>query len=123
MLFLTKVLMGLITQLTHGRGSAFSISGRGPVHHYSYFIIILYFNYTVLYLSYIAYDSPGQNSGHLPVFYLCSRIGLLPYNPTRRPAFIKAQRLLGSLPSYWFSRVAVTASPHLLLSHTPMSVS
>ena len=37
-------------------------------------------------------------------------------NPARRPAFIKTPRLLGSMPSYWYSRVAATAGPHPLFS-------
>ena len=48
-------------------------------------------------------------------FHVCSRVNLQLYNPARRPAFIKAPRLLGSLPSYWFSRVATTTS------HRPLS--
>jgi hypothetical protein len=71
----------------------------------------------------LAYDRPGPTPRNFLAFYLCSRVGLLPYNSARRPAFIEAQRLLGSLPSFWFSRVAATTDPHLLLSHTPMSFS
>jgi hypothetical protein len=86
-------------------------------------ILLSYSIFIILYLSYIAYDRPGLTPEHFLVFYLCSRIGLLPYNPACRPAFIETQQLLGSLPSFWFSRVAATTSLHLLLSHTPMSFS
>jgi hypothetical protein len=48
------------------------------------------------------------------VFYLCSRVGPLPYNPARHPTFIKATRLLGSMPSYLLVLVVATADPHLL---------
>jgi len=61
---------------------------------------VLFVFFKTLYSSYIAYDRPGLTPGHFLVFYLCSRVGLLPYDPARRPAFIKAPRLLGSLPSY-----------------------
>ena len=49
-------------------------------------------------------------------FDVCSRVKLQLYNPARRPAFIKTPRLLGSMPSYWYSRVAATAGPHPLFS-------
>jgi hypothetical protein len=47
------------------------------------------------------------------VFYLFSRLGPLPYNPARHPAFIKAPRLLGSVPSYLLVLVVATADPRL----------
>jgi hypothetical protein len=62
----------------------------------------------------IAYDRPGLSPRHFLVFYLCSRVGPLPYNPARHPAFIKAPRLLGSVPSYLLVLVVATADPHLL---------
>jgi hypothetical protein len=49
-------------------------------------------------------------------FYVCSRVNLQLYNSARRPAFIKAPRLSGSMPSYWFSRVAATTGPRPLSS-------
>jgi hypothetical protein len=45
---------------------------------------------------------------------MCSRLGPLPYNPARHPAFMKAPRLLGSMPSYLLVLVVATADPHLL---------
>jgi hypothetical protein len=93
-----------------------------PIPEVGWFFILFLF-LIILYPSCIAYDRPRLSPRHFLVFYLCSRVGLLPYNPARRPAFIKAPRLLGSLPSYRFSRVATTTSPHLLLSHTPIPFS
>jgi hypothetical protein len=55
-------------------------------------------------------------------FDVCSRVKFKLCNPARRPAFIKTPRLLGSMPSYWYSRVATTADLHLLFSpefHSP----
>jgi hypothetical protein len=48
------------------------------------------------------------------VLYLCSHVGPLPHNPARHPAFIKAPRLLGSVPSYLLVLVVATADPYLL---------
>jgi hypothetical protein len=68
----------------------------------------------ILYSSCIAYDGPGLSPRHFLVFYLCSRVGPLPYNPARHPAFIKAPRLLGPVSSHLFVLVVATADPHLL---------
>jgi hypothetical protein len=54
------------------------------------------------------------------VFYLCSRVGPLLYNPARHPAFIKAPRLLGSMPSYCFVLVVATTDPHSSLCFPPL---
>jgi hypothetical protein len=50
--------------------------------------------FIILYLSYIAYNRPGLTPGHFLVFYLCSRIGLLPYNPARRWRGLNGSRML-----------------------------
>jgi hypothetical protein len=74
----------------------------------------LFFFSIILYSSCIAYDRPGLSPRHFLIFYLCSRVGPLPYNPARHPAFIKAPRLLGSVPSYLLVLAVATADPHLL---------
>jgi hypothetical protein len=61
-------------------------------------------------------DRPGLSPRHFLVFYLCSRVGPVPYNPARHPAFIKAPRLLGSIPFYLLVLGVATANPHLHLS-------
>ena len=45
---------------------------------------------------------------------MCSHVGPLPYNPARHPAFIEAQRILGSMPYYLLVLVVATADAHLL---------
>jgi len=47
-------------------------------------------------------------------FYLSPRVGSLPYNSARYPAFIKAPRLFGSMPSYLLILVVATGDLHLL---------
>ena len=81
--------------------------------HNRFFILIFYFNRTVFKLYTVAYDRPGLSPRHFLVFYLYSRVGPLPYNPVRHPAFIKAPRFLGSVPSYLLILVVATADPHL----------
>jgi hypothetical protein len=52
-------------------------------------------------------------------FNMCSRVGLLPCNPARRltvPPSPVRHSFWGSVPSYWFSRVATTTGPHPLFS-------
>ena len=80
--------------------------------------MFLYFYLFLIILcpSCIAYDRPGLSPRCFLVVYLCSRLDPLPYNPARHPAFIKAPRLLGSMPSYLLVLVVATADLHLLLS-------
>lgn len=78
----------------------------------SLFLLIFF----ILYSSCIAYDRPGLSPRCFLIFYLCSRLDPLPYNPARHPAFINAPRLLGSMPSYLLVLVVATADLHLLLS-------
>jgi hypothetical protein len=79
-----------------------------------YYAIVSAFFLIILYSGCIAYDRPGLSPRHFLVFYLCSHVGPLPYNPARHPAFIKAPRLLGSVPSYLLILVVATADLHLL---------
>lgn len=85
-------------------------------------LVFVLFNHTALklyslwHVGYLLDDFYG--------FDVCSRVNLKLYNSARRPAFIKAPRLSGSLPSYWFSPVATTTGPSSpVLSIIPLSFS
>jgi hypothetical protein len=92
----------LVEDCTPARGPGAIVGG-----FFFFFLIILY-------SSCIAYDRPELRPIHFLVSCLCSRVGPLPYNPARHPAFIKAPRLLRSVPSYLLVLVVATADPHLL---------
>lgn len=70
----------------------------------------------MLYARYQAYDRPGLIPKHFLVFYLCSRVDPLPYNPARHPAFVKAPLLLDSMSYYYVVLVVATTDPHSSLS-------
>lgn len=70
----------------------------------------------ILYASFLAYDRPGLIPRHFLVFYLCSRVGVVPSILLAIPPYSKAPRLLGSAPSYSSVLVVATADPHPLFS-------